>query len=127
MFLSWLLLASFTAVLRLAIFPWLAVHAPQVGAQLFTTDSALNMYTNVQFALFVLGGLLLGIATMRARVFSRWAGLLLIVGAVLNPVSFVSGIVGTVAVVLLTFGFGWMGYMLLSAKGEAVLQPMAAS
>jgi hypothetical protein len=129
MFLSWLLLASFTAVLRLIIFPWLSVHAPQVGAQLFSTDQALNVYTNVQLALFVLAGVLLGIATMRARVFSRWAGLLLIVGAVLDPVGFVSGIVGTVAAVLLTLGLGWIGYALLTAKGEgeAVPQPVPAS
>jgi hypothetical protein len=129
MFLSWLLLASFTVVLRLIIFPWLSVHAPQVGTQLFSTDQALNVYTNLQLALFVLGGVLLGIATMRARAFSRWAGLLLIVGAVLDPVGFVSGIVGTVAAVLVTLGLGWMGYALLTAKGEgeAVPQPVLTS
>ena len=127
--LSWFLLAGFTAVLRLAIFPWLAVHAPQVGAQMFATDQALSVYTYGQLALSVLGGLLLGIATMRARMFSRWAGLLLIVGAVLSPVGFVSGIVGTLAAVLLTLGLGWMGYALLTAKGEAgaVPQPVPAS
>ncbi len=129
MFLSWLLLASFTVVLRLIIFPWLVVHAPQVGAQLFSTYQALNVYTNLQLALFVLGGVLLGIATMRARVFSLWAGLLLIIGAVLDPVGFVSGIVGTVAAVLVTLGLGWIGYALLTAKGqaEAVPQPVPAS
>jgi hypothetical protein len=128
-FLSWLLLAGFTAVVRLIIFPWLAVHAPQVGEQMFTTDSALSVYTYVQLALSVLGGVLLGIATMRARVFSRWAGLLLVVGAVLDPVGFVSGLVGTLASVLLTLGLGWMGYALLTAKGEgeAVPQPVPAS
>jgi hypothetical protein len=89
----------------------------------------LNVYMDVQFALFVLGGVLLGLATMRARVFSRWAGLLLLVGAVLDPVSFVNGIVGTLAAVLLTFGLGWMGYALLTAKGEgaAVPQPVSVS
>ncbi len=123
MILSWLLLAGFTAVLRLIIFPWLVVNAPQVGTQLFSTDQALNMYTYVQLALFVLGGVLLGIATMRARVFSRWAGLLLIIGAVLDPVGFVSGIVGTVGAVLVVIGLGWMGYALLTAKGEGEAVP----
>lgn len=129
LFLSWLLLAGFTAVVRLAIFPWLAVHDPQVGAQLFSTDTALNVYTNGELALFVLGGVLLGIATMRAGVFSGFAGLLLIVGAVLSPGGFVSGIVGTLAPLLLTLGLGWMGYALLTAQGEAeaVPQPVPVS
>lgn len=127
MFLSWFLLAGFTDVIRLTIFPWLADHAPQVGTQLFSTDLALSVYTNAQLALFVLGGILLGIGTMRARVFSRWAGLLLIVGAVLDPVGFVSGIAGTVAPMLLSLGLGWMGYALLTAKGEVVPQPALAS
>jgi hypothetical protein len=72
---------------------------------------------------------LLGIATIRARVFSRWAGLLLIVGAVLSPAGFVIGIVSAVADMLVFLGLGWMGYTLLTAKGEAeaVPQPALAS
>ncbi len=127
LFLAWLLLASFIAVLRLTIFPWLAVHAPQVGAQLFSANPALIVYTNLELLLVVVGGVLLGMATMRARVLPQWAGLLLIVGAVLNPIGLVNGMVGEVAGVLVVLGLGWMGYALLSAKGEAVPQPVLAS
>jgi hypothetical protein len=72
---------------------------------------------------------LLGIATMRARVFSRWAGLLLVVGAVLNPISLVIGIVRAVADPLVLLGLGWMGYTLWTAKGagEALSQAVPAS
>jgi hypothetical protein len=127
--LSWLLLVGFMAMLSLTIAPWLVVHAPQVGAQLFSTNAALSVYVNMHLVLLVLGGVLLGIATMRAGVFSRWAGLLLIVGAVLSPAGFVIGIVGEVGTVLVFLGLGWMGYALLTAQGEAeaVPQPVLAS
>ena len=129
LFLSWLLLIGFVTMLDLTIAPWLVVHAPQVGAQLFRTNAALSVYTNAHLALVVLGGVLLGITTMRAGAFSRWAGLLLIVGAVLNPAGFVSGIVGAVADTLVFLGLGWMGYTLWAAKGEGVTvpQPVPAS
>ena len=81
-----------------------------------------------------MGGLvLLGSATMRARVFSPWAGLLLIVAVVVDFFSTPGGIVGSIASplsnVILVLGLGWMGYALLTAKGEAeaVPQPVAAS
>ena len=127
--LSWLLLVGFMAMLSLTIAPWLVAHAPQVGVQLFNTNAALSVYVNVHLVLLVLGGVLLGIATTRAGVFSRWAGLLLIVGAVLSPVGFVNGIVGEVGTVLVFLGLGWMGYALLATKGEAetVPQPVLAS
>lgn len=99
---------SYYTVVYLVIYPWLNVHAPQVGDQLlFSATPAVTLYNSVAIGLFVVGLLLLGIATMRARVFPQWAGLLLIVGAVLDPIGFVSGIVGTVAAVLVTLGLGW--------------------
>jgi hypothetical protein len=76
------LLASFFAVLDLTIFPWLDFRAPLLSAQFFTANPAVHVYLVVVSVLFGLGGVLLGIATMRAGVFPRWAGLLLIVGLV---------------------------------------------
>jgi hypothetical protein len=128
LFLSLLLLIGVGAMLDLTIAPWLGAHAPQVSAQLFSTNAALSVYIDVHLVLLVLGGVLLGIATMRAGVFSRWAGLLLIVGAVLSPAGFVIGIFGTaVANALVSLGLGWMGYTLWITKGEAVPQPVPAS
>ena len=124
-FLSWLFLVGYVAMLQLTIFPWLAAYAPQAGTQLFSSNAALSAYINVHLALFVLGGVLLGIATMRARVFSQWAGLLIIVGTVLYPVAFMIGIVGAVGNILVFLGLGWMGYALVIAKGEAEAVPQA--
>ena len=125
--LNWLLLIGVGAMLEFTILPWLDAHAPQVSTQLLSTNAALSVYIDVRFVLLVLGGVLLGIATMRAGVFSRWAGLLLIVGAVLSPASFVLVIFGTVANVLVSLGLGWMGYTLWITKGEASPQPISAS
>ncbi len=119
------LLTSFFAVTDLTIFPWLDVHAPQVSAQFFTANSAVNVYVAVASSLFAVGGVLLGMATMRARVFPQWAGLLLIVGLV-SLGGFVN-IFLSVAGALGFLGLGWMGYALVTAKGEAVPQPVLAS
>jgi hypothetical protein len=131
--------ASYFAVVYLTIAPWLDVHAPKVGDQLlFTANPAVNVYSSVAIGLFVVGLVLLGIATMRARVFPQWAGLLLIVGVVVFGISFVISIFGlgalasvlsSVSGVLGLLGLGWMGYALWTEKGEgeAVPQPVAAS
>ena len=119
------LLTSFFAVTDLTIFPWLDVHAPQVSAQFFTANSAVNVYVAVASSLFAVGGVLLGMATMRARVFPQWAGLLLILGLV--SLGGFANIFLSVAGALGFLGLGWMGYALVTAKGEAVPQPVLAS
>jgi hypothetical protein len=135
------LFASSFVVVYLVINPWLNVHAPNVRDQLlFTANSAVNVYGSVATGLFVVGLVLLGSATMRARVFPQWAGLLFIVGVVVSGVSFLISIfgsgalvlnvasgIGLVALVLVLLGFGWIGYALLTAKGEAVPQPALTS
>lgn len=125
MFSGGFLIASFFAVLDLTIFPWLDVHAPLLSFQFFTTNSAVNVYAAVASALFGIGGVLLGIATMRARVFPRWAGVLLIVGVV-SVGGFVNPFLSS-AFVFGLLGLGGIGYALLTTKGEAVHQPALAS
>jgi hypothetical protein len=116
------LLASFFAVLDLTIFPWLDVRAPQLSFQFFTANSAAHVYLAVVSALFGLGGALLGIATMRARVFPRWAGLLLIASVASLGASFVNVFLIVIAALGL-FGLGWIGYALMTAKNEAGVAP----
>jgi hypothetical protein len=125
--LNWLLLLGVGAMLELTILPWLDAHAPQVSSQLLSTNVALSVYIEVRYVLLVLGGVLLGIATMRAGVFSRWAGLLLNVGVVLSPASYELVIFSTLANVLVSLGLGWMGYTLWIIKGEAAPQHVPAS
>jgi hypothetical protein len=112
----------------LIISPWLDALAPHVYAQWFV-NPAVGVSIHVANSLLAIGGVLLGSATMRAGVFSRWAGLLLIAAAVVELGSFMLGILTSVAVGLIVLGLGWMGYTLLTAKGEvqAISQPVAAS
>ena len=121
------LIASFFAVLDLTVFPYLDVHAPLASAQFFTANPAVPVYAAVASSLFGVGGLLLGIATMRARVFPRGAGLLLILGVV-GLGAFVNVFLSA-AMVFGLVGLGWMGYALLTGKGagEAVPQAMPTS
>jgi hypothetical protein len=86
-------------------------------------------------AAYVAGSLLFGgavlveLALIRARLRAAWAGVPIVVAAVLALVClfvFFSFIVFTVAIVLFVFGLGWMAYALLTAKGEAPRQPAPA-
>ncbi|PWT78902.1 MAG: hypothetical protein C5B60_00455 [Chloroflexi bacterium] len=119
------LLASFFAVLDLTVFPWLDVRAPLLSFQFFTANSAVHVYLAVVSALFGVGGVLLGIATMRAGVFPRWAGLLLIVGLVSLGAAFVNVLL-IVTLVFGMIGLGWIGYALVTSNDEAIPQRVAA-
>ena len=125
-FLGWFLLTGFYVVDDLILSPWLDALAPHVYAQWFV-NPAVGVSIHVANSLLGVGGVLLGIATMRAGVLPRWAGLLLIAAAVVDLGSFVIGSLISVAAVLVVLGLGWMGYALLTAKGEAVPRPVPAS
>jgi hypothetical protein len=79
-----------------------------VGAYWFTTSF---------MALFPLGWYVFGVTAWRARVYSRAAAMVLMVGALLAliPVP-LSGIVLDVAV-------AWLGFILFTGRGETPLQP----
>jgi len=71
------------------ILPVVALQAnmPKTAFEIFDLAGPLAAFSSVVFAAYVpagLGLILLGIATMRAGVLPRWAGLLLIVGTVLD-------------------------------------------
>ena len=125
-FLGWFLLTSFYVGDDLIISPWLDALAPHVYAQWFV-NPAVGVSIHVANSLLGVGGVLLGIATTRAGVLPRWAGLLLIAAAVVALGSFVIGSLTSVAATIIVLGLGWMGYALLTAKGEAVPRPIPAS
>ena len=98
--------------------PWYAVHAP---------NAAVVMTSIVATSLAFGGAVLAEIAMLRARLRAAWAGVLMVVAAVVGlffvfvTFSFI-GI--AVAILLFILGLGWMAYALLSAKGEAPRQPV---
>jgi hypothetical protein len=69
--------------------------------------------------LYLLGGLLFGIATFRARILPRWAGILLAVGTIIGPVAilFPPELQPKVAVPV-GFALAWLGYALFAERRE---------
>ena len=91
------------------VIPFLASQAPALlkGSQ----PAGLEAFYIVGQLLGFVGGILLGIATLRAAVFSRWASLLLIVGAVLTFAgNFLLPTIATVGVVMFLVGLAWLGF-----------------
>ena len=130
--LSWVLTVPFTFA-EVFILPRLATEAPNfvqgfLGAFSSSGDPNFAVLTNLWTLtgiLYMLGGLLFGIATFRAGILSRWAAGLLAVGSVLSPVAvllpheyepFVAVPVG--------LALAWLGYSLWSERREKVLQPV---
>jgi hypothetical protein len=106
------------------------------GASGAEVDVVLGM--GVSGALSVLGGLvffvgliLFGIATMRAGVLPRWAGLLLIVGDIVFAAGGFSGsaalVVEVVGAAATCAGFVWLGLALLSGSGASARRPARVS
>lgn len=123
-FLSGLLYLSDT-VIGFLVISWLSVNAPHVMIQWFSDNAAYFVYEAVESLLLAAGGVLLGTATMRAKVLPRWAGLFLMVAVILDLVGFalpdmLSTIVTSVASVLLALAFGWFGYALWLTKGATL-------
>ena len=106
--------------------PYYAVHAPNVAAQVVYGTPAVVVTSIVSTSLVFGGAVLAEMAMLRARLRAAWAGVLLVVAAVVGLVSVVVilNYIGiAVAILLFIGGLGWMAYTLLSAKGEAPRQP----
>lgn len=104
------------------LMPYLAEKAPELVTTMMNLLPRDVPVPTVVFGLMLvvsrtLGFLLFGIATMRAGVLPRWAGLLLIVGVLLALGSGVSPLIGGVAAVIFGLGLAWLGYALWLDKG----------
>jgi len=79
--------------------------------------SALSTVWTLTAPLYILGGMLFGIATFRARILSRWAGLLLAAGTVMGPVAaFVPLDWQPKAAIPVGIALLWLGYSLWSER-----------
>ena len=101
--------------------PWLAVAAPE----LIDLEPSIRMAFGtvaIPGLLYILGWVLFGVASLRAKVFSGLAATLLIIGMVLDPIT-VALRIPVLAEAVLSVGMGWMGYNLWTEKGEILTQP----
>lgn len=81
----------------------------------------LPLLWNISGPLYILGPLLFGIATFRAGVLPRWAGALLVLGAVLVPIGAVVPPEYQPKIMLpVGLALAWLGYALFSERREQV-------
>lgn len=110
------------------IFPVLATEAPHAfdpQGPLFASANAIPFF--IGFATFMLGYVLLGIATIRARILPRWGAVLVMLGAILfnlppQPIGPFPTFVTLLGAILFGAGAVWIGYTLWSSKSEITTQ-----
>lgn len=82
---------------------------------------------NLSGPMFIFGPLLFGIATFRARLLPRWAGALLVLGAVLVPVGALVPPEYQPRIMLpVGLALAWLGYALFSERREKASEPATA-
>ena len=95
---------------------WLAMAGGPAGGM---NLGALATVYQVVGVLYILGGLLFGIATFRAHILSRWAAGLLIVAPLAAPVAaLLPGELHRIAAVPMGIALAWLGYALWSERRE---------
>lgn len=100
------------------IFPFLATHGLLGGGR---PPLGLLIFFSVGDLLVLIGGILLGIAVLRAAVLPRWAGALLIVGGILYAVGSVLRLpIGDVGLILFAVGLAWLAVGMLSKQSATV-------
>jgi hypothetical protein len=119
---------SFIA-LQIAVFPWLA----QEDSKLLTGGPpivAALLFLLVPELLFTVGSILLGISTLRAKVFDRGPGVALLALGIVNILSIpvphgsaIGNIVATLGDIILALAFAWGGFALVAHKPATVAAP----
>jgi hypothetical protein len=123
-------LALFTATTLLGgvlffegyVVPAIAATTPSLHEDTLFGVAALLVPTIVLSAFYLLGFLLFGVATVRAHVFPRMAGVLFIIGGILyspGP-SQLPWVVYTIGTTVLGIAQLWLGYTLWSAQSGSV-------
>jgi hypothetical protein len=109
------------------VVPTLAEAAPAV-LDAEEPPGTLGVALFLSFILFTLGWLLFGVASLRTRVFPRWASVLLIIGAILSFIVDILPFDMPIPLDLLVLGTGlaWMGYTLWSGTARPAVIPEAA-
>ena len=103
--------------------PVLATEAPQFIGGLFAGEYEFPVVGVAGFGEMI-GGLLFGIAIIRAGILPRWAAILFIIGIV--PGRFGPEVVVRISSVVLGIGLAWLGYALWSERREEASEPLPA-
>lgn len=118
------------------ILPLLVSRAPEFVVSYVGTASgvagemdigALGLIYAIVGGLYMLGGLLFGIATLRARILSRWPALLLAVAAAVTPAAaLLPHDIQRLAAIPVGLALAWLGYALWSERREVASQSIAS-
>ena len=131
----WLVNLSHFTFIEVFVLPPLVTQAPTVVESvlgIFTKSAGeinlgalATLYDLNGFIGYMIGGTLLGIATFRARILPRWAGVLLAIGALLVPFAAVLPPVHE-AKVTIPGGLAlvWLGYSLWAEKRQRAVEPV---
>ena len=121
------------AFIEAFVAPVLAAEAPNYVGRIVglafgnggTNLGAVPGFYMLQGFMFMLGGLVLGIATLRARVLPRWAGALLVFGAISPPL--LSLVIphpyDRMLAAPISLALIWLGYALLTERRAPATQP----
>lgn len=82
-----------------------------------------GLVTMLTFAVFAIGYVLFGAASLKARQFPRWASWMLIVGAVLSYATVFVMLPLNVGAILSNAGLAWMGWSMWSPQVASSAQP----
>jgi hypothetical protein len=128
LFTVWMTLVTGFSFVEAFILPRLATVSPAFVAGLLgmfsSVPSPVNLgilptLWNISGPMYILGPLLFGIATFRAGVLPRWAGALLVLGAVLVPVGAVVPPEFQPKIMIpVGLAMAWLGYALFSERRE---------
>jgi hypothetical protein len=135
LFSAWMTLVCGFSFVEAFIEPRLVTESPAFIASLmgmFTSMPSeidlgiLPTLWNISGILIILGPLLFGIATFRARVLPRWAGGLLALVAVLVPIGGMVPPEYQAKFIMIPLGLAvaWLGYALFSERREPVSEPI---
>jgi hypothetical protein len=137
LFTVWMTLVCGFSFVEAFILPRLASESPAFvagflgmfsGAPSQVDLGILPTIWNISGPMYILGPLLFGIATLRARILPRWAGGLLALGALLIPVGSLvpPEYQPEIALIPIGLAFSWLGYALFSERREKALEPAPA-
>lgn len=116
--------ATFSTV-QVVVLPFLAQVAPHLTSGNSMPVSAFLLLI-VSGLMYMIGAILLGIATMRANVFPRWVGILILVAGIAMVLTIaplpeaISSIVEVISFIAFSIAFIQCGFALISRKREAI-------